>query len=135
VTDDVGSTGLTILSFTSSTVTFILPTGNSKGTKIIFALNGIRNPRSFKPSDNFIISTLDQDGFTIDEGLDTFAVMDEMNSFNDIQITSHNKTNGHLSKYNITINSLIEIRDGDKLVFTIPEIMSIPQEVSCIPGA
>jgi hypothetical protein len=58
-----------------------------------------------------------------------------MNSFSDIKFTSHNKTNGHVSKYDIAITSTIEIHNGDKLVFTIPDIMSIPQEVSCIPGA
>jgi hypothetical protein len=81
VTDQVGSTGLTITKFTSTSVTFVLPAGNSKDNKITFNLSGIRNPRSFRPSDNFIISTLDAEGFTIDQGQDTYVVMDKMAHF------------------------------------------------------
>jgi len=81
VTDQVGSTGLTITNFTPTSVTFVLPAGNSKDNKISFNLSGIRNPRSFRPSDNFIISTLDAEGFTIDQGQDTYVVMDKMAPF------------------------------------------------------
>ena len=64
----IDSSGLDLVSANSTTGTILLnvPNGMKKGTLISYTLNGVRNPRSFQPSDVFTISSMNIDGFVVD---------------------------------------------------------------------
>jgi len=40
-----------------------------------------------------------------------------------------------VDNYNITIDSAIDVLDGDKLVYTVPKVMAVPNGVTCQPGS
>jgi hypothetical protein len=60
--------------------------------------------------------------------------MDNMNSFASIELKSLNLTNGHVGTFNVSIESAIEVRKGDKLFITVPASMSVANTVTCAPG-
>lgn len=70
IQDKIQSTGLDLVSSDPNTGTIILkvPNGVKKGTLISYSLNGIRNPRSFQPSDVFTISSINTEGYVVDQG-------------------------------------------------------------------
>jgi hypothetical protein len=70
IIDPLKSSGLDLVSFESKTGTIILnvPTGLKKGTPISYTVTGIRNPRSFQPSDVFTISSVNDEGYVVDQG-------------------------------------------------------------------
>lgn len=51
---------------TPTEVRLAVPNGHGAGDRITFEVTGIRNPRSFRPSNAFVISTKDKDGYLID---------------------------------------------------------------------
>lgn len=68
IVDKITSTGLDLVSANSTTGTILLnvPNGLKKGTLISYTLAGVRNPRSFQPSDVFTISSVNTDGYVVD---------------------------------------------------------------------
>jgi hypothetical protein len=70
ILDKIQSSGLDLVSANSTTGTIMLnvPNGMKKGTLVSYTLNGIRNPRSFQPSDVFTISSVNTEGYVVDQG-------------------------------------------------------------------
>ena len=79
----IQSSGLVLVSANSTTGTIMLdvPNGMKKGTQFSYTLNGIRNPRSFQPSDVFTISSVNSEGYVVDQGEDVNVVMSVMANF------------------------------------------------------
>ena len=66
ITEQVSSADLTIAEIVNNQIAFAMPTGYAKDTPLLFSVSGIRNPRSFKPTEAVVISSVDSEGFTID---------------------------------------------------------------------
>lgn len=60
--------------------------------------------------------------------------MNEMAILDSIAITAQNLTNGNLGAYQVTIDSAVALADGDRLLFTVPDVMSLGNSTSCAPG-
>lgn len=54
-----------------------------------------------------------------------------MNEFEKISITPLDLTNGFVGTYNISIDSRIQLRNGDKLIVVLPEEISVPGAITC----
>ena len=79
------------------------------------------NPRSFKPTDLFVITTLDTDGKSkIDEGFNKQATMTIIGEIPTVDVVPSNFVNGFVNTYTMTISSPIPILLGDRLKFKFP---------------
>lgn len=66
----------TCLNVTDSSVTFLISNGLSSGDSLTLQIGGATNPRSFAPTKNFYITTLDTDGVSkIDVGYNAVTAM------------------------------------------------------------
>ena len=66
----------TCIDATESTVIFLMQEGWKANTRLTLRVGGITNPRSFKPTDKFTMTTLDTDQESqIDSGYDLTATM------------------------------------------------------------
>ena len=70
-------------------------------------VKGIRNPRSFKPSDSMEVTSMTNDLNDIDYGkVFSFTTSTQDNvSFNKLTILPKNATNGATTDYTFTVNS------------------------------
>ena len=83
------------------TVTLSDPTHPSTAVLDI-KITGIKNPRTFKPTDNVNIATYDSGMNLIDQGTGFSTQMNIMNTFLSLIATMVNTTNGNMTDYTIT---------------------------------
>lgn len=94
-------------------VKFAIPGGYAKETPLDFTVSGIRNPRSFKPTEAIVISSVDSQGFVIDQGTDVNIVMNQMASWSALTFTPQNLTNGNVGNVDVIFESAIPLANGD----------------------
>ena len=83
---------------------------------MILRFGPFKNPRTFKPSGSFTITSMDLLGRTIDTGSGFAVTMDTMNQFTSFSVTSGDLTNGVTTPYTISFtSSSINILNGDIL--------------------
>jgi hypothetical protein len=93
---------------------------------------GIRNPRTFKPTDNVNINTFDSGGKLIDSGAGFSTQMTVMNTFPNFVATIVNRTNGALTDYTLTFTtSQVSLMTGDILYVTFPTNVILPTNALC----
>lgn len=63
----------------------------------------------------------------VDEGKDVLAIMTTLANFVSLSITPQNLTNGKTGNYSVLINSYVQIKNEDTLIFTLPPQMSVIQ--------
>ena len=134
-TDETAVSGLTLVEYSIQKITLSLPLGSKKEEKLSCIITGIRNPRSFQPSDAFKIYTTDNDDYIIDLGENTNAVMDKMSKFSSFEIVAENKTNGHAGVHKVKFHSALPIMTGDILILTVPPEMSVEAAIFCSGNA
>lgn len=99
-------------------------------------LGGIKNARSFQPSDTFGITTFDRDGVSIiDVGFNKNVATTKAGDIT-FTVTERGSTkNGDVVTYTILLKSSIPILVGDVLKFTVPEgiFMNANADTICTP--
>lgn len=84
-------------------------------------IGGVQNPRSFKPTANITLTTIDVDGVTlIDSGFNKSAVMTIPGLINGFTITPSSVVNGALNTYTFSAQAVIPFVIGDKITITLP---------------
>lgn len=114
---------------------YLIPEKSASGTLITVQMGGLTNPRSFKPTDLFVVTTLDTDGVSeIDDGFNKPATMSIIGEITTVDITPSNFINGEINTYTFTISSPIPIEMGDRLKFKFPKELTPPsdkEEMAC----
>jgi hypothetical protein len=66
----------------------------------------MQNPRSYQPTDDFVITTLDTDGKSIiDVGYNKQAVMSQMAELDQFHVRQSNFVNGVKNRYDFSLQS------------------------------
>lgn len=90
----------------------------NKATPITIKIGGLTNPRSFEPTDYFVVTTYDSDGASpVDKGYNRYAVMTIKGEITSVNIVPSTKVNGKLSTYTFTMVQPIPVMTGDRLKF------------------
>lgn len=99
-------------------------------------LENIRMPRSFRPSSEFSVETKSLEGFVIDAGgSDITVTMSEMNTLNSLSIQAASLINGDVTDYKIGLQSLVNLKDSDRILLEIPPSVGFgPNGISCDPA-
>jgi hypothetical protein len=80
-------------------------------------VSGVLNPRSFKPTDEFTITTYDIDGIhKIDEGYNQKLVMTIPALIESFSVEQSDYMNGIVNTYTFTVLSQISVLTSDKIV-------------------
>lgn len=87
----------------------------------------MQNPRSYQPTDDFVITTLDTDGKSIiDVGYNKQAVMSQMAELDQFHVRQSNFVNGVKNRYDFSLQSQIPFITGDTIYFVFPPELSPP---------
>jgi hypothetical protein len=80
--------------------------GIPKGTSTTIVIGGFQNPRSFQPTDNFVVTTIDTDGKSlIDVGYNKQAIMTIMADLDQFHVQQSNFMNGIKNRYTFSLQS------------------------------
>jgi hypothetical protein len=91
-------------------------------SSVELTFDGIKNPRTFKPSDSFKIKTYDTDGVSIiDEGFNKNVVMNIAGVITEFILERQSTVNGFVNDYTFTVKTDIPLISGDVLKFTFPD--------------
>jgi hypothetical protein len=89
-----------------------------KNTDYYIMIKGIRNPRSFKPSDSIEVTSMTNDLYDINYGkvFSFTTTVQDTTSFSKLTMVPKNTTNGATNDYTLTINSkLVPFKNKDIL--------------------
>lgn len=103
---------------------------------ITLEIGGATNPRSFQPTGDFIVTTLDTDAVSfIDTGYKAKAEMTIAGPISSFSAVQANFTNGDVNVYTFAVQALIPVVVGDKFTMTLPEEMGAPTDatINCQP--
>lgn len=122
----------TCLDATESEIRFLITDGDLQpGTETTLKIGGVTNPRSFQPSGNIVVRTLDTDGKSeIDTGFDIPAKMTVAGPITSFSITQTNFTNGDVNTFTFAVQALIPVIKGDKFTMTLPDEIGAPADVA-----
>ena len=103
---------------------------------IELTIKGMRTPRSFRPSSEFVIETLSTENYVIDAGgSDITITMNIMNTLTGLEIIPQSLINGAVTDYLIRIDSFVFLKDNDRILITNPPTVSFgPNGISCAPA-
>ena len=121
---------------TSEYILLSFPEGHSTDDNPIrLTLQGIRTPRSFRPSSEFRIETMSVEKYVIDGGgTDIAVVMSEMNTLTSVEINPVALQNGAITEYRVTIDTFVHLKDKDRILITTPPTVTFgPESLSCAP--
>ena len=94
-------------------------------------ISNILTPRSLKPSSRFWIYTKNSQGFTVDAGgQDITVTMQIPTQLANLNIKAIDKTNGAVSGYKFTLESVVHLEADDILYAELPEELSLA-DISC----
>lgn len=75
-------------------------------------LEGVRTPRSFRPSAEFGVETISTEGYPIDAGgSDITVTMSEMNTMSSFELAIDDLSNGAVTAYQFKLDSSLWLRD------------------------
>lgn len=129
-----------LIEFTEVTERYLLmtfPDGHLiSRNPIELQMNDMRTPRSFRPSSEFLIETISDEGYVIDAGgTDITVTMDIMNTLTGLEIVPQSLINGAVTDYLIRIDTFVFLKDEDKILITNPPTVSFgPDGISCGPS-
>ena len=123
VVDD--STNKDSMAFVEVTPEYLLlkfPLGHQTvNNPILLSIEGVRTPRSFRPSSEFVIQTMSVEEYIIDAGgSDITVTMSKMNEISDVNLFIADLTNGAVTDYEFTLDTFVYLKDLDRVLFTIP---------------
>ena len=120
----------------SNQINMQLVNGHSSGATLQMSFNGIRNPRSTKPSSAFVLQTMDRDLFTIDTSTLFSVTMTTPGDLQDISVNMINSTNGAMTNHSVSFQTSIPLINGDKFLLTFTSSIRFNATffpVLCIP--
>ena len=86
------------------------------GDEIIFVLSGVTNPRTTEATGPFHLKTYDIDGISeIDSGYDLTVAMTKLTDLEIFSVRPSNYTNGAENTYTFSIQTVVPLKDGDKV--------------------
>ena len=127
------------IDFTEVTERYVLltfPDGHETiRNPIELTIRGIRTPRSYRPSSEFLIETISAEDYVIDAGgTDIVFVMDTMNTLTGVEIVPRSQVNGAVTDYLLRIDSFVFLKDGDRILITNPPTVGFgPNGITCAP--
>ena len=87
-----------------------------------FEVTNVRNPRSLKPTSFFVIQTQDNEGYLVEESLDTaYVEMTSTPKITSSSVKSESKVVGELTDYNFRIRPKVPLIEGDILEIVLPD--------------
>lgn len=121
----------TCLDATEQGVRFLIADGIAAGSTVTLEIGGATNPRSFQPTGNFIVTTLDTDGQSlIDTGYKGKAEMTIAGPISSFSTQQTNFTNGDVNLYTFAVQALIPVIVGDKFTMTLPDEIGAPADAT-----
>lgn len=112
---------------------FLVHDGLEKLVEHKFEVGGVINPRSFKETAQFEMSSLDIDAIShIDDGYKIGVAMTipgEMTGFEAVQT---NDMNGIVNEYGISFLAIIPVFETDRFTMTLPEEMGAPADIAAM---
>jgi hypothetical protein len=115
------------MSVTEKSLRFFFPDGLAKDTEQTLVVGGVNNPRSFKPTGIFSITTIDMDGIhLIDEGYEKTTTMSIAAVVETFAIEQTDFTNGAVNTHNFALSTIIPVVAGDKIVINVPSEIKAP---------
>ena len=112
---------------------FQMPNGHlTDDNPIELSITGLRTPRSFRQSSEFVIETMTVEKYIIDAGGgDIFVKMSRMNVMDGLKFEPLDLTNGAITDYLFTFDSFVYLQDQDILNVELPPQVSISDSISC----
>lgn len=115
------------MSVTEKSLRFFFPEGLAKDTEHTLVVGGVNNPRSFKPTGIFSITTIDMDGIhVIDEGYEKTTTMSIPAVVETFAVEQTDFTNGAINTHNFALSTVIPVIAGDKIVIDVPAEIKAP---------
>jgi len=100
----------------------------------VISIGGIRNSRSFEPSEVFEAISFDASGNVVGDGSIDNIQMTEAGKFTVMTITPSNQTNGAINDYLVKYTTSIPDADGDLFYLSFPKTIRTPKEPVCEKG-
>jgi len=111
----------------------MFPSGIRKGDILSFKVSSILNPRLVGPNYQFVVTSVDNLGFTMDSSIPdpNFNIqMKTPGTINSFSVSASNTTNGAITTYSLTISPNTPIFSGDVLMLTFPAEISLPSSTN-----
>ena len=121
---------------TENSVKFLILEGLKPLTEYTLEIGGATNPRTFKPTGKFKITTLDIHGVTpIDIGFEISTAMTIPGDMPNFSIRQSSGVNGEIVFMTFTSGIQIPIKRGDRLILQPPPEVGVPSkyEMVCTP--
>jgi len=106
----------------------LVPQTIPAGDETIIEIMGVQNPRTFKPTGVFTITTYADKISVIDEGFNVGTKMTIPGQLVSFSSTAGSETNGELNKYIFSIITEIPLKDDDKLSYKLPAELDPPTQ-------
>ena len=113
----------------------LVPKTIPAGEEVVIEIKGVQNPRTFKQTGTFTITTYADKENVIDQGFNVGTKMTIPGQLGSFSATPTNETNGALNTYNFSMISEIPLKDDDKLSYKLPAEVGPPgqEELNCLP--
>lgn len=112
--------------FQNSSIIIKTTEQTNKSQSVLVTLGGIKNPRSFMPSQTFIITSYDTDGASlIDIGYNQNVATSIAGNITTFTVTSSSQVNGVVNTYNFGLTTTIPMTAGDVLKFSYPADIAV----------
>ena len=121
----------TCVDVTESGLRFLVTEKINKNDVYIISVGGISNPRSFAPTSDFTMRTLDTDGIhLIDVGFSSAVEMTVAGPITSFSMEASDYENGVVNMFTFSIQAQIPVIVGDKFTFTLPQEMGPPVDAA-----
>lgn len=104
----------------------LVPVTVPAGVTTEIEIVGVLNPRTFKQTGTFTVTTYADKVSVIDEGFNVGTKMTIPGQLKSFSSTPADETNGMLNKYEFSIITEIPLKDNDKLSFKLPAEVGPP---------
>lgn len=114
---------------TNNKIKFLVQAGLDAQKTYTLKIGGITNPRSFKETGKFMMTTMDIDGIShINEGYEKTIRMSVAGDMGGFKVKQTSNTNGVVNQFEISFQATIPVLDTDKFSLTLPSEMKAPAD-------
>jgi hypothetical protein len=104
----------------------LVPVTVPANEETVIEVKGVQNPRTFKQTGTFTITTYADKVSVIDEGFNVGTKMTIPGQLSSFSSRPSDETNGKLNKYEFSIKTEIPLKDEDKLSYKLPAEVGPP---------